>query len=163
MKFASTFCTRDESAWHESTRDPIFLVLVETAQLLDYDEDVRPQGWFRNDDGDLCIAPTEGECSCHLTPPCGFCTDTRHATFDEIKALRDSDIPITIETRVESVWLTRQEAESWVKSHPYRFTQDQHVYVYCLCAEGELREVLKDGTVGSAPKGYPRREGTVTT
>lgn len=150
MRIPSQFCSRDESALKEATRDPIFLLLVETAQLLDYDECDRPDGWERDDDGELIIRP-DGGCSCHINPPCAWCTDSRHPTFDEIVALRDEDKPICVETRVESVWLTRAECEAWIASHKYRFASDQRVRCYCVCAEGELAQVLKDGTEYSAP------------
>lgn len=146
--FASKFCTRDESAWHESTRDPIFVLLVDQAQLLDYDEDDRPDGWYRDDEGTLRIRAGEEN-----DPE-----NDERPTFDEIVACRDNELPITIETRVESVWLTRQEADAWLDSHRYRFRACDQVRarVYCVCAEGELASLLKDGTEGSA-KSYPRR------
>lgn len=139
----STYSTRTESARAEGTRDPIFLVLVETAQLLDYDEDIRPPLWFRDDDGHLMVYPFDGCCSCHINPPCGHCEGTRRATFDEIVELRNDDQPVCVETAIEGVYLTRQEAEAWVDSHRYRWRSDSRVRVYCVCAEGELASLLK--------------------
>lgn len=143
--FVSKFCTRDASALSEATRDPIFLLLVETAQLLDYDEDVRPENMGRDDDGTLRYwLPGE------VNEDGGRELGDR-VPFAEIKALRNNDVPITIETHVESVWLTRQEAEAWLESHRYRFTINQRAHVYCVCANGELAQVLKDGTEYTAP------------
>lgn len=129
----SKFCTRDESAKHEATSDPIFLVLAETAQLLDFDESQRPEGWWRD----------EGDCNVLLI---GEGDDAREPTFDELEQLINDEMPVRIDTRVESVWLTRQEAEAWVESHRYRWRSDTRVRVYCVCAEGELAALLRDGS-----------------
>ena len=133
---SSQFCTRDQSALVEATRDPIFLLLVETAQLLDYDEDDRPDSMERDDDGVLRWKAGGEEIGARVA-------------FDDIVELRDKDFPITVETRVESVWLTRQEGEAWIESHRYRFGPDQRARIYCVCAEGELAQALRDGSEAS--------------
>lgn len=144
---ASKFCTRSESSRREMTRTPVFVVLVETAQLLDYRDEDRPDSMERDDDGDLRHKAT-GECCCNTTamPPCAHCTSNTRVTFNEIKALRNDDRPVTIETTVEGVWLTRQEAEAWLASKHYNYRKDQHAYVYGVPADGELADVLRDGS-----------------
>jgi hypothetical protein len=52
--------------------------------------------------------------------------------------------------RTETVWFTREEAEEWGKNHSYRFGDGRKGtdwQVYCVCAKGELAEVLKAYTV----------------
>lgn len=150
-RLISKFCKRDESAKHEATRDPIFLVLVETARLSAGD---LPDLWELDDDLGLVVRPFEGCCSCHIAPPCGWCEGSSVPTFDEICEVDGHYVT----TRVDSVWLTRREAEEYVAARRYRWSDsDTRVRVYCICAEGELAEALRDGS--EARKRAPVQEG----
>lgn len=77
-------------------------------------------------------------------------------TEDDYMSLTEDDLIeqecATPYWQTESVWFTRQEAERWAINHSYRFGNGRRGVdwqVYCLCAEGELAELLKQHTIES--------------
>ena len=45
----------------------------------------------------------------------------------------------------EHVFFTRQEGQAWADARSYRWPSGYRIY--CICAEGELAEILKQHTV----------------
>lgn len=126
----------DRRCFEEVTRDAIFLFQVRHLQLLDvpHDED---DEHFDFTDGVLSrIKDADGN---DLDEP----QDIDIADWVEQQACMSiGDIPCVVEEwETKSVWLDREEAESWGKSHEYRFKYGWRVY--CVCAEGELAKLLK--------------------
>lgn len=127
-----------DSNHRECTRDPIFLLQVGTRQWTrlpsgladdgesmwvddeaDLDDWVRP---FLDDDGSVSTTGEFWKCA----------EDT----------VNDDGWPLVFtEWRTEAVFLTRDEAESWVKRREYNYPIWR---VYCVPCNGRLAEILQN-------------------
>lgn len=132
MKFKSKYCSRDRSALNEITDRPIFLFQQKIWQLIGV-----PDGYEL---GDECqVYPIVENPDEDYEP--------ESLTWEELSQLQhgDYDVPCAIfhwETRY--VFLTRQEAEEFGEAKHYNYRDGWRVYA--VCAKGELREALVDGT-----------------
>lgn len=123
--------TRDAAAYRECTRDPIFVFQARRWRVMG-----APSGYEFDDEGD-CVEEvdpihwTYGTERKALSPE-----QLSHYTFGEF------DTPCAIETwETERVYLTREEAESYGKARAYNYRDGWRVY--CVTAEGALRDLLK--------------------
>lgn len=135
--FKSKFCCRDRSALNEATRSPIFLFQRKVWNLIQI-----PDG-YECPDGEGVYPEREiGEeyDEWHEEHPDPL-------TWDELHKMKagDYDVPCAIfHWETDRVFLTREEAENYGRNRHYNYRDGWRVYA--VCAEGELEEVLKDGT-----------------
>lgn len=99
----------------ECTRDPIFLLQTKLHHLTG-----EPFDTHRDDEGDI-IDDNTGEA----------------LSWEELED-RGCAAPFW---ETQSVWLDRDEAEAFAKATNYRYPDGWRVY--CVCAEGNLAELLK--------------------
>jgi hypothetical protein len=108
----------------EITRDPIFLLQVKRIIMVG-----SPFGY-------VCI---EGE----------FYPEDKMHNRDDIEPLSNQrllDMGCAVEHwDTENVFFTREEAQEWADARHYRWPGGYRVY--CVCAEGQLAELLKQHTV----------------
>lgn len=110
----------------EITRDPIYLLQSRQIVMIGEPKDAEWDGenWVKGD--------SESE-------------DFQILSEDDLIAQECA----AVRWETESVWFTRDEAEAWGADHSYRFGEGRKGIdwrVYCLCAEGELAQILKEHT-----------------
>lgn len=130
-RFASRFCTRDQSAQAEATARPIFLLQVRRYQVLEL-----PEGYECDDEGNIFHEddPLEEREPMPIREVAEHHFPTSMGTF-----------PCAAESwETTRVFLTRQEAERWAKARHYRWPDGWRVY--CVTCEGELAAAIEDGT-----------------
>ena len=110
---------RGDVAKPEATRDPIFL--LQSRQEI-WTEGALPDGWDWSDD--------------HCKDETGELVHTEGKNLD---ARLVSNGNVVLAWRVESVFFTREEAESWAQERDYRWAFWR---VYCTTAEGALATLL---------------------
>lgn len=126
--------TRSEAAAAEATRDPVFLfqsrryVITESGRHA-IEASAEDRGWLEDDELGVCRlrgGELESVPGAELVEQ-GFATEV---------------------WETEAVWLDREEAEDWGRTHAYRFPNGWRVY--CVPAKGGLAEVLaKAGEEGN--------------
>jgi hypothetical protein len=126
--------THRERCEKEMTRDVIFLFQRRDLKIIGM-----PDGFDMDADGGITQThDDDGE----LTEPVEW---TARQLYSIGLTHGDYDVPCVIEHwHTESVWLDRDEAEAWGRSHDYRFADGWRVYG--VCAEGELAKMLRGET-----------------
>lgn len=135
---------RDKAAFDECTRDPIFLLQVRrwtiTGEPIGYEyvDEIGylPEGTERNEDGEYEVEPL---------------------TMKQLEEMGCASAHW--ETDSFAVWLSREEAEAFAKSHEYNYPDGWQVY--CTCANGQLAELLKAHGDAYWPKPEPELDGAI--
>lgn len=128
---ATTPKTRDQMAYAESTRDPIFLFQI--ADIVFLHDKMEDNGFEYDGDAECIVnknvAPTL-EDGREIYP-----TVTDEELIDHECAVR--------KWRTEYVFYSREEGERYGRARKYRYGSEGTGWqVYCVCAEGELAKVL---------------------
>jgi hypothetical protein len=131
---APTAETRDQAAYRECTRDPIFLFQRRRWVVLG-----APEGYDFDDEGD-CVAVDERAES--LVDEGGFQERTVLSGLDLAgRVFGEWDTPCALETwDTEHVFLSREEGEAYGRARAYNYRDGWRVY--CVCAEGQLADLL---------------------
>jgi hypothetical protein len=86
----------------------VFVVVSDTAHLLDVPGRKLPEGCKRNGDGDLV----------RRNGP---------VRFDELSRWFDEGAPVSVMTRVEGAWPTRRQAKAWIRRRRWQANQRPRV------------------------------------
>lgn len=113
---------RDRWAFEESTRDPIFLLQSRRLVLR-----TLPSG-FKLTEEDYEIIRDDDRSE-----------EPKLWSLDEIREQYGDDY-VSEEWDVVGVWFSRAEASDFARRTQYRYEKWR---VYCVCADGELRDILK--------------------
>jgi hypothetical protein len=130
---APTAETRDQAAYRECTRDPIFLFQRRRWVVLG-----APSGYDFDDEGD-CVALEDVEGSDVDGNPAGTVLSGEDLAG---RRFGEWDTPCALETwDTEHVFLSREEGEAYGRARAYNYRDGWRVY--CVCAEGQLADALK--------------------
>lgn len=130
-KDATTPKTRDQMAFSECTRDPIFL--FQTADIVFLHDKMEDNGFEYDGDAE-CIVNK------NAAPVMADGYETFPTVTDE--ELIDHECAIR-KWRTEFVFYSREEGEQYGHRRKYKYGSEGTGWrVYCVCAEGELARVL---------------------
>lgn len=138
MMTTATRPAYSERCKREATRDVVFLLQSRNLQWLEI-----PDGYEGDDESEMqYVLPSD-------TPY--YLREEKQDDWlsaDDVFKKRLTfctslgDVPCVIEEwKIEGVWLSREEAEEFAKSHAYRFRHGWRVYG--VCSDGELAELIK--------------------
>lgn len=129
---------RDEWSYNEATRDPIFLLQIRCLQPIEI-----PDGYVVSDDGVIeredLVENDQGELE--PTDPDGRPNTLSLEDLLNYEASGGITSCAFVHWSTEAVFYSRKEAEDWAKARHYRWRDGYRIY--CVCAEGELADLLK--------------------